>query len=178
MRKIKNWKIFNESVEDSLEDIKWVLVDYDNIVPYDYYPNSTNLLVFRVTSFLSKDNLDRILRLANGEDWNVLNKKEFLIFYKVSKEEAILNWLNENYSDLKPKMQFSEKYYCNSEGFSLFSTTNFNANDWSTDVNAKPELWKVPSVCMEDDNLLDVVLKKWMKKNFNIDVRNIYYDED
>ncbi len=29
MRKIKNWKLFTESVEDSVEDIKWMLVDYD-----------------------------------------------------------------------------------------------------------------------------------------------------
>jgi hypothetical protein len=27
--RIKSWKTFLESVEDSLEDIKWSLVDYD-----------------------------------------------------------------------------------------------------------------------------------------------------
>ena len=182
--RIKSWRKFFESVEVSLEDIKWVLVDYDNIVPYDYYPNSTNLLVFRVSGYgFSKDDFGRIERLANGESWGVLNNKEFLIFYKGTKEEAVLNWLDENYSDLNTKKQFSEKYYCNSEGFSLFSTSsdmkvsNFGGYDWNTDVNAKPELWKIPSVCVENDNLLDSVFKKWLKKTYDIKANNIYFED-
>jgi hypothetical protein len=182
MRKIKNWKVFNESVEVSLEDIKWVLVDYDYIVPYDYYPNSTNLLVFRISGYgFSKDDFGRIERLANEESWSVLCfDSRFLIFYKGTKEEAVLNWLEENYNDLNTKMQFSEKYYCNSEGFSLFSTSSDMKVGvyWNTDVNANPELWKIPSFCIGDANLLDDILKNWLERTYGITkITNIYYED-
>jgi hypothetical protein len=192
MKKIKNWKAFFESVEDSLEDIKWVLVDYDNIVPYDYYPNSTNLLVYRISGYgFSKADFERIERLANEEDWNVINKKEFLIFYKKthkndrkSRMNAILNWLNENYKGLKPKMQFSQQYYCNSSGESLFYTTFLGFyTDANMDVNVEPELWTVPKVCVwglndyTASNLLDSVFKSWLRKNYDIRVNNIYYED-
>jgi hypothetical protein len=188
----ENFRKLNESVEDSLEDIKWFLVDYDNIVPYDYYPNSTNLLVYRISGYgFSKADFERIERLANEEDWNVINKKEFLIFYKKthkndrkSRMNAILNWLNENYKGLKPKMQFSQQYYCNSIGESLFYT-NFLGfyRDANTDVNVETELWTVPKVCVwglndyTASNLLDSVFKSWLRKNYDIRVNNIYYED-
>ena len=43
--KIKNWKLFTESVEDSVEDIKWSLVDYD--VQPTMWKNSSDIIRFR-----------------------------------------------------------------------------------------------------------------------------------
>ena len=61
MKKIKNWKLFNESVEDSLEDVKWFLIDYDNIVTYDYYLKSTQNINFwgRYSLFCLISSLER-----------------------------------------------------------------------------------------------------------------------
>ena len=176
----ENFRKLNESVEDSLEDIKWVLVDYDNIVNYEYYPNSTNLLVFRVTSFLSEDNLERIYRLANGEGWNIKRKSEFLIFYNESGEEAILNWLDENYRDLEIKVESNgtHRYYHKNEYlFTVEKVFKENGELFSNDVFMDISLYEVPLVCMGDANLLDVVLKKWLENTYDIISTNIYFED-
>ena len=184
MRKIKNWKVFNESVEDSLEDIKWVLVDYDNIVPYDYYPNSNNLLVFRVSGYgLSKADFERIKRLSNEEGWSVVNKKEYLIFYKGSVEEAILNWLDENYNDLKVKVisKGEDQYYKENEyviSFSVNKTFNPNYELLYNNIFMESDISYIPHVCIGDANLLDDILKKWLERTYGITkITNIYYED-
>jgi hypothetical protein len=45
-------------------------------------------------------------------------------------------------------------------------------------VNANPELWKIPSFCIGDANLLDDILKKWLERTYNITkINNIYYED-
>jgi hypothetical protein len=184
MKKIKNWKAFFESVEDSLEDIKWVLVDYDNIVPYDYYPNSTNLLIFRITgSGISENDRNRIERLSNEEGWSFSSKREFLIFYKGSREEAVLNWLDENYNNLKVKVIFTgEDHYYKENEYVISFTVNkiFNPNYelLYNNIFMESDLYYVPLVCIGDDNLLDDILKKWLESNYGINkITNIYYED-
>ena len=180
--RIKSWVKFFESVEDSLEDIKWVLVDYDNIVPYDYYPNSTNLLVFRVSGYgLSKADFERIKRLSNEEGWSVVNKPGFLIFYKGTKEEAILNWLDENYNNLKIKVisKGEDQYYKENEyliSFTVDKTFNPNYELLYNNIFMKSDLYYIPHVCIGDAKLLDDILKKWLERTYGINnVTNIYY---
>jgi hypothetical protein len=181
MKKIKNWKAFFESVEDSLEDIKWVLVDYDNIVPYDYYPNSTNLLIFRITgSGISENDRNRIERLSNEEGWGVLNKKEFLIFYKGSREEAVLNWLDENYNNLKIKVSKGEDHYYKENeyliSFMVDKTFNSNYELIYNNIFMESDLYYIPHVCIGDANLLDDILRKWLERTYGINkITNIYY---
>jgi len=183
MKKIKSWRLFNESVEESLEDIKWVLVDYDNIVPYDYYPNSTNLLVFRITgSGISENDRNRIERLANGEDWSVSSKREFLIFYKGTKEEAILNWLDENYNNLKIKVSKGEdQYYKENEyviSFTVNKTFNPNYELLYNNIFMESDISYIPHVFIGDANLLDDILKNWLERTYNITkITNIYYED-
>ena len=184
MKKIKSWKLFKESVEDSLEDVKWFLVDYDNIVPYDYYPNSTNLLVYRISGYgFSKADFERIERLANEEDWNVINKKEFLIFYKGTKEEAVVNWLDENYNDLKTKVvsKGEDQYYKENEyiiSFSVNKTFNPNYELLYNNIFMESDISYVPHVFIDDANLLDDILKKWLERTYNITkITNIYYED-
>jgi hypothetical protein len=184
MKKIKNWKAFFESVEDSLEDIKWVLVDYDNIVPYDYYPNSTNLLIFRITgSGISENDRNRIERLSNEEGWSVSSKREFLIFYKGTKEEAILNWLDENYNDLKIKVisKGEDQYYKENEyviSFTVNKTFNPNYELLYNNIFMESDISYIPHVFIGDANLLDDILKKWLESNYGINkITNIYYED-
>lgn len=184
MKKIKNWRLFNESVEDSLEDVKWFLVDYDNIVSYDYYPNSTNLLVYRISGYgFSKADFERIERLANEEDWNVINKKEFLIFYKGTKEEAILNWLDENYNNLKIKVisKGEDHYYKENEyviSFTVNKTFNPNYELLYNNIFMESDISYIPHVFIGDANLLDDILKNWLERTYNITkITNIYYED-
>jgi hypothetical protein len=179
----ENFRKLNESVEESLEDIKWVLVDYDNIVPYDYYPNSTNLLVFRITgSGISENDRNRIERLANGEDWSVSSKREFLIFYKGTKEEAILNWLDENYNNLKIKVSKGEdQYYKENEyviSFTVNKTFNPNYELLYNNIFMESDISYIPHVFIGDANLLDDILKNWLERTYNITkITNIYYED-
>ncbi len=181
MKWIKLFENFNESVEDSLEDIKWVLVDYDNIVPYDYYPNSTNLLIFRVSGYgLSKVDFERIERLSNEEGWSVVNKPGFLIFYKGSVEEAVLNWLDENYNNLKIKVSKGEDHYYKENeyliSFMVDKTFNSNYELIYNNIFMESDLYYIPHVCIGDANLLDDILRKWLERTYGINkITNIYY---
>ena len=183
MKKIKNWKLFNESVEDSLEDVKWFLIDYDNIVTYDYYLKSTDLLVFRIKGYgLSKEDFDRIERLANEENWNVVSKREFLFLYKGTKEEAILNWLNENYSGLEIRSYTkSVSYYERIKyvtAFKVEKTFNQRGELVCKNIFMESDISYVPHILMDDANLLDDVLKKWFESAYNItNIKNIYYED-
>ena len=183
MRKIKNWKLFFESVEDSLEDIKWILVDYD-VEDYEYYPNSSNLISFIVNDKQKVHNeISRIKDLASEEGWNVLLGGKLtspLIFYKGDIEEAVMNWLDENWSDgveIVKNKQFNELYYMKNDKVLFTHKTN-----GKIDIEVSDYLYSIPLESITLVNGLgdkfDDVLKKWMKKTFNIDVRNIYYDED
>lgn len=172
MRKIKNWKIFNESVEESLEDIKWILVDYD-VEDYEYYPNSSNLISFLVNDkFTINKDFGRIERLAKEEGWNV-TYNDALIFYKGSKQESIMNWLYENFSDLKPsKLESGRIGYHNSSNQLIF-----NYMPDSDDIEVYDILHYLPlRVLYNDGDKLDGILKWWLKKTYNINAWNIYLD--
>ena len=62
--RIKSWRKFFESVEESLEDIKWSLVDYD--VKQTMWKNSSDIITFRIDE-LDSDNLERISRLVSED---------------------------------------------------------------------------------------------------------------
>ena len=110
--KIKNWKLFTESVEDSVEDIKWSLVDYD--VQPTMWKNSSDIITFRIGE-LDSDNLERISRLVSADGWQVRMIKShsicikrddtdypnLLFFWKGDIVKSCENWLIENYVDLK-----------------------------------------------------------------------------
>jgi hypothetical protein len=176
MRKIKNWKVFNESVEVSLEDIKWILVDYLDklaIEDYEYYPNSSNLISFLVNDkFTINKDFGRIERLAKEEGWNVTYNGA-LIFYKGSKQESIMNWLYENFSDLKPsKLESGRIGYHDSSNQLIF-----NYMPDSDDIEVYDILHYLPlRVLYSDGDKLDGILKWWLNKTYNINAWNIYLD--
>lgn len=197
MRRIKNWKLFTESVEDSLDDIKWVIVDYD-IDDYEYFPNSTNLLSFRVNDKSKvRNEIERIKGLASEEDWNVIYNKSIvapLIFYKGDLEAAVINWLDENYGDLKGEIKIDDRnklhvnYIIRGEiPFIIFkyeiddadSVKNVYEITDEVDIEARRLFYELPLECFKKDvNSLDVILKRWLKEKYNINVRNIYFEED
>jgi len=109
--RIKSWRKFFESVEDSLEDIKWSLVDYD--VQPTMWKNSSDIITFRIGELDSR-NLERISRLVSEDGWQVRMIKRhsicikrddtdypnLLFFWKGDIVKSCENWLNENYGDL------------------------------------------------------------------------------
>ena len=110
--RIKSWVKFFESVEDSVEDIKWSLVDYD--VKPTMWKNSSDIITFRIGE-LDSDNLERISRLVSADGWQVRMIKShsicikrddtdypnLLFFWKGDIVKSCENWLSENYVDLK-----------------------------------------------------------------------------
>ena len=179
MKRIKNWKLFNESVQDSLDDIKWVITDYD-IEDYEYFPNSTKLLSFLVNGDdkVQKE-INRIKGLASEEGWNVILKESdsALIFYKGVLESAVINWLDENCSDLNVKTitdrnNRTHVYYMLKDHY---GSVLFKHNvDEPFDVEANSIFYELPSMCLKDKT--SALLEKWMKKTFGIDVRAIYFE--
>lgn len=178
MKRIKNWKLFNESVQDSLDDIKWVIVDYD-IEDYEYFPNSTKLLSFLVNGDdkVQKE-INRIKGLASEEGWNVILRESdsALIFYKGDLESAVINWLDENYVDLNVKTITDRNnrnvYYMLKDHY---GSVLFKHNvDEPFDVEANSIFYELPEICLK--NKTSVLLEKWMKKTFGIDVRAIYFE--
>ena len=109
---IKSWVKFFESVEDSLEDIRWALVDYD--VKPTMWKNSSDIITFRIGE-LDSDNLERISRLVSEDGWQVrmienhsicikrddTDYPNLLFFWKGDIVKSCENWLIENYDDLK-----------------------------------------------------------------------------
>lgn len=110
--RIKSWVKFFESVEDSLEDIRWALVDYD--VKPTMWKNSSDIITFRIGE-LDSNNLERICRLVSADGWQVRMIKShsicikrddtdypnLLFFWKGDIVKSCENWLSENYVDLK-----------------------------------------------------------------------------
>lgn len=179
MKRIKNWKLFNESVQDSLDDIKWVITDYD-IEDYEYFPNSTKLLSFLVNGDdkVQKE-INRIKGLASEEGWNVILKESdsALIFYKGDLESAVINWLDENCADLNVKTitdrnNRTHVYYMLKDHY---GSVLFKHNvDEPFDVEANSIFYELPSMCLK--NKTSALLEKWMKKTFDIDIRAIYFE--
>ena len=197
MRKIKNWKLFTESVEDSVEDIKWMLVDYD----YDesIYLKSESLIVYKLNKDVGDPDYfkttERITRLSKPEGWDVtfIPKHNYvaMIFYKGNLEECILSWLKENYDNLEPSLEpntyhsdnFTE--YCDESGESIFVHRH---PTYPEIVEVQPMLYSLPlfilSVCLsegEKDVHMELcnLLKSWFKESYDIDISNneIYFEE-
>ena len=199
MRKIKNWKLFNESVEDSVEDIKWMLVDYD----YDesIYLKSESLIVYKLNKDVGDPDYfqttERIKRLAKLEKWDVTfipkHNCVAMIFYKGNLEECILSWLKENYDNLEPSLEpntyhsdnFTE--YCDESGESIFVHRH---PTYPEIVEVQPMLYSLPLfilqiLCLSKDEEEDVhmklcnLLKSWFKESYDIDISNneIYFEE-
>ena len=199
MRKIKNWKLFNESVEDSVEDIKWMLVDYD----YDesIYLKSESLIVYKLNKDVGDPDYfqttERIKRLAKLEKWDVtfIPKHNYvaMIFYKGNLEECLLSWLKENYDNLEPSLEpntyhsdnFTE--YCDESGESIFVHRH---PTYPEIVEVQPMLYSLPLfilqiLCLSKDEEEDVhmklcnLLKSWFKESYDIDISNneIYFEE-
>ena len=194
MRKIKNWKLFNESVEDSVEDIKWMLVDYD----YDesIYLKSESLIVYKLNKDVGDPDYfkttERITRLSKPEGWDVtfIPKHNYvaMIFYKGNLEECILSWLKENYDNLEPSLEpntyhsdnFTE--YCDESGESIFVHRH---PTYPEIVEVQPMLYSLPLLCLSKDEEEDVhmelcnLLKSWFKESYDIDISNneIYFEE-
>ena len=198
MRKIKNWKLFNESVEDSVEDIKWMLVDYD----YDesIYLKSESLIVYKLNKDVGDPDYfkttERITRLSKPEGWDVtfIPKHNYvaMIFYKGNLEECILSWLKENYDNLEPSLEpntyhsdnFTE--YCDESGESIFiHRENSPMSSTGQIVEVQPMLYSLPLLCLSKDEEEDVhmklcnLLKSWFKESYDIDVsdNNIFFEE-
>jgi len=182
MKRIKNWKLFTESVEDSLKEIKWVLVDYD-VEDYEYYPNSTKLLSFIVNDkFKVSNEINRIKHQADCEGWDVIyNGAEALIFYKDNIVDSIINWLDENYSNLKADtivVNNNIHLYYLKNNMRVFT---YEKDDDYIDVEASGFLYELPLLCLKKDpdkgDKIDTILKEWFKRTYNLDVRNIYFEE-
>ena len=137
--RIKSWVKFFESVEDSLEDIKWSLVDYD--VKPTMWKNSSDIITFRIGE-LDSDNLERISRLVSADVWQVRMIKShsicikrddtdypnLLFFWKGDIVKSCDNWLIENYSDLnsvkKEGANWSEYYLDEDDKVILYHQIN------------------------------------------------------
>jgi hypothetical protein len=135
--RIKNWRKFFESVEVSLEDIKWVLVDYD--VKPTIWKNSSDIITFRVGE-LNSDNLERISRLVSEDEWQVrmilrhsscisrddMDHPNLLFFWKGDVVESCEKWLIENYDNLKVIQEegdYWKDYYVDEDDKILFCHT-------------------------------------------------------
>ena len=176
MRRIKNWKLFTESVEDSLEEIKWVLVDYD-VDDYEYYPNSTKLLSFLVKDKLAVSNeLKRIENQAAYEGWNVIYNNA-LIFYKDDLEDALINWLDENFSNLTVEtivVNNKLHLYYMKNNMRVFT---YEKDDDPIDIEVNGILYDIPQFCLKDGNKTSDLLKKWLKDKYRLNIRNIYFED-
>ena len=191
MRKIKNWKLFNESVEDSVEDIKWMLVDYD----YDesIYLKSESLIVYKLNKDVGDPDYfkttERITRLSKPEGWDVtfIPKHNYvaMIFYKGNLEECILSWLKENYDNLEPSLEpntyqsdnFTE--YCDESGESIFVHRKNSHPTYPEIVEVQPMLYSLPLLCLQSFENTCNLLKSWFKESYDIDISNneIYFEE-
>ena len=174
--RIKNWKTFNESVSDSLEDIKWLMVDYD----YDemnLISSSNDLVLYRWGK--SQSDVDylscteRVKRLAKQEGWNVdfvytqykrsenggnliSSGNSIAIFYKGNLEDAIISYLNEKFGNLKFTISINKKGQTIAtleEHIYKFSTIAY-----CCDVS----YWE------DDDKKLIKIFKRWLLETYNI----------
>jgi hypothetical protein len=184
MRKIKNWKLFTESVEDSVEDIKWMLVDYD----YDeknVIGSSNDLIVYQWDKNPSDyekmkdyiDSTERVKRLAKLEEWNVdfvpSGKTVFCIFYKGNLDDSIVSYLDEKFGNLE------------TDTYGHYSTDEFHSEAFSIAPNKldqciaslEPMLYQIPAYCYgiaygdilfgEDEKLVRL-FKKWLLERYQI----------
>jgi len=162
MRKIKNWKLFFESVEDSLEDIKWLMVDYD----YDemnLISPSNDLVLYRWGKSQSDGDYlsctERVKRLAKQEGWNVdfvythykksinggnliSSGNSIAIFYKGNLEDAIISYLNEKFGNLTSPVRWSDiKDISFQNGYSVEysddSLPHFSSLEFTISINKK-----------------------------------------
>ena len=183
MRKIKNWKLFTESVEDSVEDIKWLLVDYD----YDesIYLKSESLIVYKLNKDVGDPDYfqttERITRLSKPEGWDVtfIPKHNYvaMIFYKGNLDDCVISYLDEKFGNLE------------TDTYGHYST---NVSEWVMDVafsispnklnqciaSLEPMLYQIPAYCYGityDSELFSSsydkfikLFKKWLLERYQI----------
>ena len=174
--RIKNWRKFFESVEVSLEDIKWVLVDYD----YDeknVIGSSNDLIVYRWGKSQSDsdhtDSTERVKRLSNPEGWDVdfvsSGNKVFCIFYKVNLEDSIISYLDEKFGNLE------------TDTYGSYSTSELHSEAFNISPNKlnqciaslEPMLYQIPAYCYgiaygDNDERLVILFKKWLLERYQI----------
>ncbi len=191
--RIKKWKAFFESVEVSLEDIKWVLVDYD----YDeknVIGSSNDLILYRWVKKVSDpdyfDSTERIKRLSKADEWNVdfniiKDSEVVVVFYKGNLDDSIISYLNEKFGNLKPSIPrsymgstytFYDKvrkpiYYVYNSLSGLFNVS-LNKRNQSV-ASLEESLYKIPSFCYgivsgDIDERLTMIFKKWLLETYNI----------
>jgi hypothetical protein len=183
--RIKSWRKFFESVEESLEDIKWMLVDYD----YDeknVIGSSNDLIVYRWGKSQSdSDHTERVKRLAKPEGWdvdfvssgntNILTLPEvFCIFYKGNLEDSIISYLNEKFGNLETD---TYGHYSTSEIHS--KAFNISPNKLNQCIaSLEPMLYQIPAYCYGityDSELFSSsydkfikLFKKWLLERYQI----------
>jgi len=186
--RIKSWRKFNESVEESLEDIKWMLVDYD----YDeknVIGSSNDLIVYRWGKSQSDsdhtDSTERVKRLAKPEGWDVdfvssagdyyeSGNKVFCIFYKGNLEDSIISYLDEKFGNLE------------TDTYGHYSTNELHSEAFSISPNKlnqciaslEPMLYQIPAYCYGityDSELFSSsydkfikLFKKWLLERYQI----------
>lgn len=181
--RIKNWKVFNESVEDSLEDIKWALVDYD--VKPTIWKNSSDIITFRVGE-LNSDNLKRISRLVSEHEWKVrmilrhsicigrddMDYPNLLFFWKGDVVESCKKWLIENYDDLKVVQEegaYWKDYYVDEDDKILFCHTG-SGTFFYVDYT---RIWHFINTVFFIKFGTHDLLFKWSEKNFDDECREV-----
>ena len=183
--RIKSWRKFFESVEESLEDIKWMLVDYD----YDeknVIGSSNDLIVYRWSKSQSdSDHTERVKRLAKQEGWdvdfvssgntNILTLPEvFCIFYKGNLEDSIISYLDEKFGNLE------------TDTYGNYSTSEIHSKAFNISPNKlnqciaslEPMLYQIPAYCYGityDSELFSSsydkfikLFKKWLLERYQI----------
>jgi hypothetical protein len=178
--RIKNWRKFFESVEVSLEDIKWVLVDYD----YDeknVIGSSNDLIIYRWVKKVSDPDYfastERIERLSKEDEWNVdfniiKDSEVVIVFYKDNLDDSIISYLNEKYGNLKPNIKSTYTFY--SETNDSLSLFNISLNKRNQSIVALEEkLYKIPAYCYgisygDNDEKLVILFKRWLLETYNI----------
>ena len=188
--RIKSWRKFFESVEESLEDIKWSLVDYD--VQPTMWKNSSDIITFRIGE-LDSDNLERISRLVSEDGWQVRMIKShsicikrddtdypnLLFFWKGDIVKSCENWLSENYVDLKSVKKegnnWSEYYVDEDDKVILYHQNNIEIYDGEIFYVDYRRVWMFINTVffIKFANKSWLGPHKWSEKNFDGECREV-----
>lgn len=174
MKHIKLFENFNPKLEETLEDIKWILLEIDEYVHLQRSELDGNLLIYTIEQDTNTDLTIVRNRLEDlGYNLIKISNLKFIIynmdyFEDSSKEGIAFKWLTDKFSDLTKSTDMNKTYYKNENGDNIFM---FFHNETKPDCFINNYLlytFLELEICLSHNDITSIV-KKWLKESYNLD---------
>ena len=178
MMHIKLFENFNPKLEETLEDIKWILLEIDEYTHLLRSELDGNLLIYSIELDTNTE-LTTVRNRLEDLGYNLIDttnpwqtEGKFIIynmdyFNDHSKNGIALKWLTDKFSDLKKSSDMIKTYYKNENGNKIFEFFHIESNPDCFINNYLLYTFLELEICLSNNDIKSIV-KKWLKESYNL----------